>query len=139
MIQALLTEQQKKLRNEMREFVKSVPRQLLLDMDADKVRYPREYVQELAKRYLLGLRFSKEYGGRGLKWVDEIVALEEIGVLGASLACLFSLVSIVGEALNVFGTEEQKKKYLAPLLKGEIFCAEALTEPRGGSDFFGAT
>lgn len=138
MIEALLTEPQKKLRDEVREFVRWVPRQLLLDMDADKVRYPREYVVELAKRNLLGLRFSREFGGRGLKWVDEIVALEEIGVLGASLACLFSLVSIVGEALQFFGTEAQKKKYLVPLLKGKIFCAEALTEPRGGSDFFGA-
>ena len=139
MIEALLTEPQKKLRNEVREFVKWVPRQLLLDMDADKVRYPKEYVIELAKRNLLGLRFSQKFGGRGLQWVDEVVALEEIGVLGASLACLFSLVSIVGEALNFLGTEEQKRKYLEPLLKGKIFCAEALTEPRGGSDFFGAT
>jgi alkylation response protein AidB-like acyl-CoA dehydrogenase len=56
--------------------------------------------------------------------------------MGMSLGCLFSLVSIVGEALDVFGTEDQKKKYLAPLLKGEIFCAEALTE-QGGSDFVG--
>lgn len=139
MIEALLTEQQKVLRDEVRKFVKWVPRGLLLDMDADKVRYPREYVIELAKRNLLGLRFSSEFGGRGLKWVDEIMALEEIGLLGASLACLFSLVTIVGEALHVFGTEEQKRKYLEPLIKGEIFCAEALTEPRGGSDFFGTT
>jgi len=139
MIESLLSEQQKELRNEVREFVKWVPRDLLLDMDADKVRYPREYVVELARRNLLGLRFPKEFGGRGLKWVDEIVALEEIGLLGASLACLFSLVTIVGEAIHVLGTEEQKRKYLEPLIKGEIFCAEALTEPRGGSDFFGAT
>jgi alkylation response protein AidB-like acyl-CoA dehydrogenase len=138
-LEALLTEQQRKLRKEVREFVKWVPRDLLLDMDSDKVRYPREYVVELARRKLLGLRFPPESGGRGLGWVDEIVALEEIGVLGASPACLFSLVSIVGEALQVFGTKEQKSKYLIPLLKGKIFCAEALTEPRGGSDFFGAT
>ncbi len=139
MIDVLLTEEQIKLRNEVREFVKWVPRQLLIDMDADKVRYPREYVVEAAKRNLLGLRFDKKYGGRGLKWVDEIVAIEEIGILGASLGCLYSLVSIVGEALHAFGTEEQKEKYLVPLLRGKIFCAEALTEPRGGSDFFGAT
>jgi alkylation response protein AidB-like acyl-CoA dehydrogenase len=134
-----MTDGQKALRDEVRQYVKSVPRQLLLDMDADKIRYPRDYVIGLAKNHLLGLRFSKQYGGRGLKWVDEIIALEEIGVLGMSLGCLFSLVSIVGEALDVFGTDQQKKKYLEPLLKGKIFCAEALTEPRGGSDFFGAT
>ncbi len=139
MIETLLTEEQKKLRDEVRAYVKWVPRQLLLDMDSDKVRYPKEYIIEGAKRNLLGLRFPKEYGGRGLKWVDEIVALEEVGIIGTSLACLYSLVSIVGEAINVFGSEEQKKKYLEPLIKGEKCCAEALTEPRGGSDFFGAT
>ena len=139
MLEPLLTEKQKELREEVRRFVKSVPKQLLLDMDADKVRYPREYVVSLAKNNLLGLRFNPAYGGRGLKWVEEVIALEEIGVMGMSLGCLFSLVSIVGEALDVFGSEDQKKKYLVPLLKGKIFCAEALTEPRGGSDFFGAT
>ncbi len=139
MIDALLTEPQKKLRDEVREFVKWVPRQLLIDMDSDTVTYPREYVYEAARRNLLGLRFPKEYGGRSLSWTDEIVALEEVGVLGASLACLYSLVSIVGEAIHIFGTEIQKRKYLSPLLRGDIFCAEALTEPRGGSDFFGTT
>jgi alkylation response protein AidB-like acyl-CoA dehydrogenase len=138
MIDALLTENQKKLQGEARNFVKWVPRKLLLDMDADRIRYPKEYVAECAGRNLLGLRFEKEFGGRGMKWTDEIIALEEVGVLGASLACLYSLVSIVGEAIHFFGNENQKKKYLVPLLRGEIYCAEALTEPRGGSDFFGA-
>lgn len=139
MLDALMTDRQKELCEEVRKYVRSVPVQLLQDMDSDKVRYPREYVVGLANQNLLGLRFDKKYGGRGLGWCDEIIALEEIGVLGMSLGCLFSLVSIVGESLNVFGTAEQKKKYLAPLLKGKIFCAEGLTEPRGGSDFFGAT
>lgn len=139
MLDATLTEQQKELRHQVREFVRWVPRDLLLEMDADQVRYPREYVREAAHRKLLGLRFSPDYGGRGLHWRDEIVALEEVGVLGASLGCLYSLVSIVGDAIHHFGTAEQKRKYLAPLLSGDLCCAEALTEPRGGSDFFGAT
>jgi acyl-CoA dehydrogenase len=139
MYEVTLTEAQRDLRHQVRDFVQWVPRDLLLAMDADQVRFPHEYVHEAARRNLLGLRFPAEYGGRGLAWRDEIVALEEIGVLGASLACLYSLVSIVGEALEAFGTPAQKERYLAPLLRGEITCAEALTEPRGGSDFFGAT
>lgn len=139
MIEALLTDEQKSLRQEVRDFVKTVPRQLVLDMDAEKTLFPREYLVEASNRKLLGLRFSPEFGGRGLKWIDEIVALEEIGVLSASLTCLYALVSIVGEAIHCFGTEAQKKKYLEPVLKGKLFCAEALTEPRGGSDFFGTT
>jgi len=139
MLDAILTDQQRALRDEARDFVRWVPRQLILDMDADKVRYPREYIQEAARRKLLGLRFPEKYGGRGLGWTDEIVALEEIGVLGTSLGCLYSLCSIVGEAINTFGTEEQKERWLRPALAGQFGMAEGLTEPRGGSDFFGTT
>jgi len=139
MLDAILTDEQKKLRDEMRDFVKSVPRQLILDMDADKVRYPREYVAEAARRNLLGLRFPVEYGGRGLGWADEIVALEEVGVLGTSLACLYSLPTIVGEAIYRFGTPEQQARWLPPITSGRLTVAEALTEPRGGSDFFGTS
>jgi acyl-CoA dehydrogenase len=140
MIKALLTDGQRQLRDEMRAFVREdVPRQLILDMDAGKVTYPREYLERAAARKLLGLRFPVEYGGRGLKWEDEIIALEEVGVLGTSLACLYSLVTIVGEAINVFGTPEQKERWLRPVVEGRMTVAEALTEPRGGSDFFGTT
>ena len=140
MLDILLSAEQLALRDEARAFVRDeVPRQLLLDMDADKMRYPREYLQKLAAHHLLGLRFPKEFGGRGLNWQFEVLALEEIGVLGASLACLYSLPTIVGEAINVFGSREQKEKYLCPALEGKLTVAEALTEPRGGSDFFGAT
>ncbi len=135
----LLTKEEMVLREKVQDFVKWVPRQLLLDMDADKVRYPMEFIREAGRRNLLGLRFDKKWGGSGMPWVSEMVALEEVGVLGTSLGCLYSLFSIVGEALHVFGTEEQKQRFLVPMLKGEIGVAEGLTEPRGGSDFFAAT
>jgi alkylation response protein AidB-like acyl-CoA dehydrogenase len=137
-MESLLTADQRKLRDEVRALVKDVPRQLLLDMDAGVVQYPRQFLEEAGRRNLLGLRFPKKYGGRGLKWTDEVVALEEIGVLSTSLPCLYGLVSIVGEALTVFGTPEQNERWLKPVLAGKLAVAEALTEPRGGSDFFGA-
>jgi len=130
---------QEQVLNQTRDFVAGIPRRLLLDLDAERVHYPGEFLESAAARGLLGLRFDPRYGGRGLGWADEVVALEEIGVLGSSLACLYSLVSIVGEALHVFGTEEQKEKYLGRLTRARMFPAEGLTEPRGGSDFFGAT
>jgi len=136
---ALMTDEEKLLKEKVQEFVKWVPRQLLLDMDADKVRYPKEFIREAGKRNLLGLRFDKKWGGSGMPWSSEMIALEEVGVLGTSLGCLYSLFSIVGEAIHVFGTEEQKERFLKPMLKGEIGVAEGLTEPRGGSDFFAAT
>ncbi len=135
-----MTAEDKKLQQEVRSFVKNdVERQLLIDMDDDKVRYPKEFLQKAASKGLLGLRFPEKYGGRGLSWSSEIVALEEMGVLGTSLACLYSLVSIVGEAIEAYGSEELREKYLKPTIAGRITTAEALTEPRGGSDFFGAT
>ena len=139
MFEAMLTDEQRVLRDEMREFVRAVPRQLILDMDADRVKYPRDFVREAGRRNLLGLRFPTEYGGRGLRWEDEIIAIEEVGVLGTALTCAYVMPSIVGEALHLFGTAEQKDRWLRPLLTGEKIAAEALTEPRGGSDFFGAT
>ncbi|MCJ7655093.1 MAG: acyl-CoA/acyl-ACP dehydrogenase, partial [Dehalococcoidia bacterium] len=139
MLEVFLTEEQKKLKRQVQDFVKSVPRQLILDMDADKVKFPYEFVTEAGRRNLLGLRFPKKYGGRELKWVDEILYIGEINKLGIPFACLCSMVSIVGEGLNLFGTEAQKEKYLKPLIAGTQWAGEALTEPRGGSDFFGAT
>ena len=135
-----LTKDEMALKQEVRDFVKNnVSPDLLKKMDRDEIRYPREYVKDLGNRNLLGLRFPKKYGGRGMSWTGEIAALEEIGVLGTALGCAFAMPSIVGEALNVYGTDEQKEKFLKPMLKGDLVSAEALTEPRGGSDFFGAT
>ena len=134
----LLEPDARAVRDEARAFAASIPRQLLLDMDAERVRYPKDFLVEAGRRNLLGLRFPEAYGGRGLPWTAELAALEEVGVLGTALGCLYSLVSIVGEALVQFGTEEQKRRYLAPMIAGTLTAAEALTEPRGGSDFFGA-
>jgi len=136
----LLTKEELAYRDEVRAFVREeITPDFLRDMDNDEITYPREYVEKLAAKNLIGARFPKKWGGRGFSWAAEIAALEEIGCLGMALGCAFSMPSIVGEALNVFGTDEQKKKYLKPMLEGKLVSAEALTEPRGGSDFFGAT
>jgi alkylation response protein AidB-like acyl-CoA dehydrogenase len=92
--------------------------QLILDIDADRVRYPRDYVAEAARRNLLSLRFPAEYGGRGQGCTDEIVTPEEVGVLGISLACLYSLTSIVSEAIHRFGAPAQKDRWLRPIVEG---------------------
>jgi len=135
-----MTEEQKKLRDEARAFTKWVPRQLILDMDAEKIQFPHEYLAEAGRRNLLGIRLPKEYGGRGLGWVEDGIVAEEIGVASYSLACLWGVgADIVCEAICEFGNEELKQNVVVPLLKGETFAAEGLTEPRGGSDFFGAT
>jgi alkylation response protein AidB-like acyl-CoA dehydrogenase len=140
MFDFMMTEEQKQLRDEARAFTRWVPRELILDMDAEKVQFPREYLQEAGRRNLLGIRLPRQYGGRGLTWVDDAIVAEEVGVASYSLACLWGVgADIVCEAVMEFGCEELKQQVVVPLLKGETFAAEGLTEPRGGSDFFGAT
>ena len=136
----LLNDSEKKLQQEVRTFVRDeVSSDFIRALDRDEITYPREFVEKLAAHNLLGLRFDPQWGGRGLPWTAEVIAEEEIGVLGTTLGCAFVMPSIVGEALQVFGTDEQKERFLKPILQGKYISAEALTEPRGGSDFFGAT
>jgi alkylation response protein AidB-like acyl-CoA dehydrogenase len=134
-----MTDEQLKLRDEARAFTKWVPKEMILDMDAEKIQFPREYLKEAGKRNLLGIRLPKELGGRGFGWVEDGIVAEEIGVASYSLACLWGVgADIVCEAIAKYGTDELKQEVVVPLLKGDVYAAECLTEPRGGSDFFGA-
>ena len=140
MFDYLLTDKQKALKQEAREFVKTIPRQMILDMDADKIRFPKAFLQEAGRRNLMGCRYPQQWGGRDMDWVSTCMVMEEIGVLGYIFACTFGVgAELVCDAIIRHGTDAQKEKYVKPLLRGEMFAAECLTEPRGGSDFFGTT
>ncbi|HOM70275.1 MAG TPA: acyl-CoA dehydrogenase family protein, partial [Smithellaceae bacterium] len=111
-----------------------------LDMDLDKIKFPKEFLREAGRRNLMGCRYPKKWGGRDMDWVTTCMIMEEVGTLGYEFACVFGVgAELVCDAITLHGTDEQKEKYVKPLLKGELFAAECLTEPRGGSDFFGAT
>ena len=136
----VLNDAQRALRDEVRDLVRSVPRQLILDMDADKVEFPTEFLREAGRRGLLGCRFPARWGGRDMDWVTASMVMDEVGRLGYIFACVFGVgAELVCDAIVLHGTDAQKERYVAPLLRGEIFSAECLTEPRGGSDFFGTT
>jgi len=136
----LLTEGQRTIRDEAKDLVKWVPRQMILDMDTDQIKFPKEFLQEAGKRNLLGCRYPKKWGGRDMDWATTCLLMEEIGTLGYELACVFGVgAELVCDAVILHGTDAQKERFVKPLLKGERFAAECLTEPRGGSDFFGAT
>jgi alkylation response protein AidB-like acyl-CoA dehydrogenase len=140
MFDFLLNEEQLKLREEARDLVRWVPRQMILDMDQDKITFPREFLQEAGRRNLLGCRYPVKWGGRGLDWVTTAMVIEEVGTLGYIFACTFGVgAELVCDAIVQHGTDAQREKYVKPLLAGEMFAAECLTEPRGGSDFFGTT
>ncbi|HPQ42980.1 MAG TPA: acyl-CoA dehydrogenase family protein [Syntrophales bacterium] len=140
MFDYLLTEEQIKIRDEARDLVRWVPKEMILDMDRDVIKFPKEFLREAGRRNLLGCRYPKKWGGRDMNWVTTCMIMEEIGTLGYEFACVFGVgAELVCDAIVLHGTDQQKEKYVKPLLKGDLFAAECLTEPRGGSDFFGAT
>jgi len=140
MFDFILSKEQLSLRDKARDLVRWVPREMILDMDADKIRFPKEFLQEAARRGLMGCRYPEKLGGRDMDWVTSCMLMEEVGVLGYIFACVFGIGSeLVCDAIVLHGTDGQKEKYVKPLLQGELFAAECLTEPRGGSDFFGTT
>jgi alkylation response protein AidB-like acyl-CoA dehydrogenase len=140
MFDYMLTKEQLKIRDEVRDLVRWVPKQMILDMDADKIKFPKEFLREAGRRNLMGCRYPQAWGGRGMDWVATGVVMEEVGTLGYEMACVFGVgAELVCDAIIQHGTDEQKEKYVRPLLRGDLFAAECLTEPRGGSDFFGAT
>ncbi len=140
MFDFLLDKAQMRLRDEARELVKWVPRQMVLDMDQDKLQFPREFLAEAGRRNLLGCRYPGQWGGRGMDWVSTCMVMEEVGALGYIFACVFGVgAELVCDAIVLHGSDHLKERYVKPLLAGKIFAAECLTEPRGGSDFFGTT
>jgi len=140
MFDHLLSDESLALRREVRDLVKWVPRQMILDMDKDRIRFPKEFLKEAGRRNLMGCRYPRQWGGRGLDWVTTTMVMEEVGTLGYIFACVFGVgAELVCDAIIQHGTDDQKERYVKPLLKGDIFAAECLTEPRGGSDFFGTT
>jgi acyl-CoA dehydrogenase len=122
----MLREEGKAVVREVRDFVRNeVSPEYIRAMDRDDILFPKEFVESLGRKNLLGLRFAKNWGGRGLPWVAEVAAIEEVGVSGTALGCALVMPSIVAEALDEFGTELQKEKYLKPLLAGKLIAVEA--------------
>ncbi|WP_160715632.1 acyl-CoA dehydrogenase [Chitinophaga solisilvae] len=98
-------------------------------------KFPAEQIKKLGELGFLGMMVSPEYGGAGLDTISYVLAMEEISKVDASASVVMSVNnSLVCWGLETFGTEEQKRKYLVPLAKGEIIGAFLLSEPEAGSD-----
>jgi alkylation response protein AidB-like acyl-CoA dehydrogenase len=140
MFDHLLSKEALAFREEIQDLVRWVPRKMILEMDQDKITFPKDFLKEAGRRNLMGCRYPKKWGGREMDWVTTCMAMEEVGTLGYIFACVFGVgAELVCDAIVLHGTDAQKEKYVRPLLRGELFAAECLTEPRGGSDFFGTS
>ncbi len=128
-----LTREQEILRDTVREFAQRelVPNALALD---EKGEFIRDIVKKTAELGLVGIITSKEYGGNGMGHLARMIAIEELSRVYASLGFFFQTGQLGLYALENFGTEEQKKKYLPPLCRADLIAATAVTEAGGGSD-----
>lgn len=129
-----LSAKQQMLQNLYREFAENEVAPLAAEID-ETCEFPSETVKKMAELGLLGLPFPKEYGGAGADTLSYVMAVEEMSRVCASTGVILSAhVSLGAHPIYQFGTEEQKKKYLVPLAKGEKLGAFALTEPNAGTD-----
>jgi len=134
-----LTEEQELIRKNMREFAEKYVDPIAVEIDENS-RHPEELFQKLAENDWMGMPIPVEYGGAGPDYLTHIVAVEELARSCASTGFTVSIhVGIIEMLILLFGTEEQKKKYLAPLAKGQNLGALALTEPGAGTDVMAAT
>jgi len=102
--------------------------------DKDK-RFPKEIFQKLSDLGMMGLPFPEEYGGAGADTISFAIVVEELSRACGSTGITYSAhISLGGAPLHLFGTKEQKQKYLTPICTGESLGAFGLTEPNAGSD-----
>jgi alkylation response protein AidB-like acyl-CoA dehydrogenase len=129
-----LTEEHRMIRKEVRRFAQTEiePRVAELDETGD---YPYEIMEKMGKLGFMGIPFPEAYGGMGCDWVGMHLCIEEISRVDGTLGAMLDITtSVIGQELLVFGTEEQKRKYLVPIARGEKIGAFGLTEPDAGSD-----
>jgi short/branched chain acyl-CoA dehydrogenase len=129
-----LTEEQRSFQRLVREFAEEVVAPAAAGYD-EREEFPLEVVKRMGELGLFGVPFPEEYGGQGGDLLTFCLCLEEIARWDSSVA--ITLEAAVGLAANPifrFGTEEQKRRWLEPMARGEAIGAFALTEPGGGSD-----
>jgi alkylation response protein AidB-like acyl-CoA dehydrogenase len=129
-----LTEDQQLLRKSVREFAETEIRPNVMTWDESQ-HFPMALMPKLAGLGLMGIQFPEQYGGAGMSAVDYCICIEELARVDPSVSLSVAAHNGLGAAhISMFGTEEQKQKYLVPLAKGETLAAWGLTEPGSGSD-----
>ncbi|MGC8837289.1 MAG: acyl-CoA dehydrogenase [Anaerolineae bacterium] len=129
-----LNEEQKMVQETARRFAENEVAPIAAEMDA-RGEVPFAAIRKMAQLGFLGLTVPEEYDGGGADTVSYVLALEEISKACASTAVVMAVQnSLFNYPLSVFGTEEQKERFLRPAARGEKIGAFALTEPEAGSD-----
>ena len=134
MEQLYFTEEHKMLRDMVRDFARNEVKPLAQELD-EKGGFPHESVKKMAELGLMGIPWDEKYGGTGMDTMALVIAVEEIGkVCPSTSATMMAHTSLGTAPIAVFGTEEQKERYLPGLASGKQIGAFGLTEPNAGSD-----
>jgi alkylation response protein AidB-like acyl-CoA dehydrogenase len=129
-----LNEEQKLIRKMVRDFAENEVKPIAQEVDREH-KFPMENFRKMGKLGFFGLPFPEEYGGMGGDSNSYAIAMEEIARACGSTAITFvAQTSLAASPIYLFGSEEQKQKYLVPLAKGEKIGSFGLTEPEAGSD-----
>jgi len=130
------SEREELLRKAVREFAESEITPKIEEMEKSG-EFPADLLEPMAKIGITGIITPSEYQGVGLGYLARTIALEELGRVCAAIPMGVQVHHMACAVINDFGTEEQKKKYLPPLAKGETMGCVAVTDPSGGSDVIG--
>jgi alkylation response protein AidB-like acyl-CoA dehydrogenase len=130
------TEEQDKLRGEVRDFLEGEIKQGLWQPTCDAwiMAYDPEFTKRVAAKGWIGLTWPEEYGGHGRSFIDRLIVTEEMLRYGAPAACHWFADRQIGGAIVHYGTDEQKKEILPKILKGEAYVGLGMSEPEAGSD-----
>lgn len=132
-----LSEDQMMMRDLVRELAQKEFKPIAAEIDEEE-RFPRENIDALAEAGVLGCWLPEEYGGAGTDFLSFILANEEVAKVCGSTSSIISTHCVSMTCVNMFGTDEQKAKYL-PLMAAGHLMGFALTEPNAGSDANGMT
>jgi short-chain 2-methylacyl-CoA dehydrogenase len=129
-----LNEEQIAIRDTCREFAEQEIKPIAEELDATG-KFPYELIRKMGELGLLGLPFPEEYGGAGADFLSYCIAIEEISRGDVSVGITMEAHTSLGASpFYLFGSEEQKERFLVPLARGEQLWAFGLTEPAAGSD-----
>ena len=129
-----LTDDQRTIRDLAREFARNEIAPFIAEWD-ENAHFEPSIIGKMGELGFLGMLIPEEYDGLGADTSTYLIALEEISVIDASTAVLMSVHnSLPTQMILRFGTDEQKKRFLPAMARGEILGAFALSEPEAGSD-----
>jgi len=130
----LLTDEHRMLRDAARDFAENEIAPIAAEFD-ESGNFPYETIKKMGEMGFMGIEVPEEYGGAGMDTLAYVLALEEISKVDASHGTIMSVNnSLFCNGILKFGTEEQKKKYVADVASGAKIGAYSLTEPMSGSD-----